>query len=166
MIICTAATKGSPYEPLMSIQRNIYGERIVTTVYPKTTWGEGTKIKPKTILSAFALDPYVFWMDADCAVDLPEHPPEGDWDVCLFDNVNPNHINRIAAAFILFKDTTNSRKFLARWDENNQNVKKDHPALTRTINEMRGKMSFYDGSEWLKDRQILNALMPERGLFK
>jgi hypothetical protein len=166
MIICTAATRNSVYEPLLSVQRHIYGERIITSLYPDMRWSEGTKIKPSAIRNAFNQDNLVFWMDADCAVELPDEPPEGKWDICIFDNIHPTHLNRISSAFILFRDTPMTQKFLSRWEKNNTLYKKDHPALTKTINEMRGQVDFYDGSEWLKGKMTLNALLPERGLYK
>jgi len=105
-------------------------------------------------------------MDADCTVDLPSEPPPGEWDICLIDNVHPHHINRISSAFILFRDTPNTRMFLSTWEQNNKQMKKDHPALTKTINQLRTTVHFIDGTAWLKDRHVINALLPNRGRYE
>jgi len=166
MIICTAATRNSVYEPLLEIQSKFYGDKIHTSLFPKMRWGEGTKIKPQAIRAALQHDEYVLWMDSDCRVDLPNSPPEGDYSVCVFDNINPEHINRISAAYILFRRSMGADRFLIQWEKNNQFVKKDHPALTQTILQMQDKIKIVNKTEWLQGRQVLNALLPERGLYK
>lgn len=165
MIICTAATRNSPYESLLKHHRDYYGDKVITMLLPEMDWNEGTKIKPMSVIEAFKHDSIVLWMDADCQVNLPDEPPEGAWDICVFDNIHPNHINRISAAFILFRDTLMTRRFLVRWDRNNKHVRKDHPALTRTIREMQNTVKIQNKTDWLKNRHTINALLPERGLY-
>jgi len=166
MIICTAATKNSRYERLLRKQKEHYKDRIHTVLFPMMSWGEGTKIKPKAVREAFTVDPIVLWMDADCRVDLPSKPPDGDWDICLFDNIHPHHINKITAAFILFRHTERTHLFLDTWDENNKLVNKDHPALTKTITELKDSVKMLNATDWLTGRQVINALLPQRGLYK
>lgn len=166
MIICTAATRNSPYEPLLEKQRAHYGNKIVTTILPETSWSEGTKIKPRCIMEAFNVDPIVLWVDADCHLDLPSKAPEGSWDVCIFDNIHPKHINKISAAFILFRNTVKARRFLKRWERNNKYSHKDHPAFIKTIREMQNTVKIQNKTDWLKGRHTINALLPERGLYK
>lgn len=165
MIICTAATKRSIYEPLLDVQRQRYGDRIITYLMPETSWGEGTKIKPQAIRQALNSHDHVLWMDADCTIDLPNDPPEGDYDVCIFDNIHPHHINRISAAFIMFRQTVGAFRFLRDWEINNRFVKKDHPALTTTINQSKD-IAIVNRTDWILGRQCLNALRPERGLYQ
>jgi hypothetical protein len=162
--IVTAATLGSPYMMCLPLHKQAHGEGVSAYTYPETTWGEGTKIKPRAIMDALKTHPLAMWVDADCSVDLPAAPPDGAWDVCLTENAHPEHNNRISAAFILFRRGLGAEMFLKRWDKNNVNFGKDHNALTLTIKQMRHRVRFGDMTEWLKGRHTINAYMPERGV--
>jgi hypothetical protein len=164
--IVTAATLGSPYIACLTLHERAYGDGITAYIYPETTWGEGTKIKPRAILSALNDHPIVMWVDADCSVDLPVEPPTGDWDVCTTDNAHPDHKIRTSAAFLLFRRGLGAEMFLKRWAKNNANFSKDHSALTLTIKQMRHRVRFGDMTEWLRGRHTINAYMPERGVIQ
>jgi len=163
-LIVTAATANSPYEKCLEKQKAIYGDGIVTFLFPETTWAEGTKIKPNAIMQALQITDTVLWIDADCAVQLPEEdPPAGD--VLTTENIHPNHINRISAAFILFRKHAKTEQFLRSWAMANRRHKKDHSALMQTIRRMDNLTRIRDMTEWLKNRHQINVLLPERGVY-
>lgn len=165
ILIVTAATAGSPYEACLDQQKAIYGDQIVTYLYPESEWAEGTKIKPKAILSALQHSEIVLWIDADCLVDLPDNePPDGD--VLTTANIHPHHHNRISAAFLLFRRNHKTESFLRSWAMTNKRHKKDHPALMQTIRRMDNVVRIRDMTEWLKNRHTINALLPERGVYR
>jgi len=163
MIIVTAATKYSVYEACLEQQKAIYGDKIVTYTFPRMSWERGTKIKPAAIRQAFRKSDVVLWMDSDCWVDLPDDLPEGDWDICTIENIHPKHFHKISAAFILFRNTKRTRKFLDDWDKLNKRYPKDHPALIKALERNYRYVNVGDMTEWLKGRHKVNVLLPDRG---
>ena len=163
-LIVTAATEGSPYEACLEIQREIHGDNIHTVLFSERSWAEGTKIKPKAIMEALQIRDTVLWIDADCTVDLPDtEPPEGE--VLTTENIHPHHINRISAAFILFRRHKSTENFLRSWAIANHRHRKDHAALMQTIRRMEVQVRIRDMTEWLRGRHTINSLLPERGVF-
>lgn len=154
----TAATQGSQYVACLPHHKGI------AVIIPEAkNWHEGTKIKPQVILNHLEQADALLWIDADCAVDLPSEPPEGLWDVGIFDNIVPTHKNRISAAFILFRNSQGAQYFLRRWKHNNSLAAKDHPALTKTINQCKNTVRIQNLSQWLKGRCVVNAYLGHRG---
>ena len=163
-LIVTAATKGSRYEDCLKIQKETYGDGILTVEFPRMSWEKGTKIKPEAIRKAFKKSDVVFWMDSDCWVDLPDELPEGDWDICTTENIHPKHFHRISAGFILLRNTKAVRNFLSEWDNINKRYNKDHPALIKALQRNQRYLKMSDMTEWLKGRHKINVLSPERGI--
>ena len=157
----TAATKDSEYEQCLQ-----YHTGIAVLLPPAQTWKLGTKIKPQVILKHLHQADALLWVDADCKVDIPDIPPDDDFDVGIFDNIVDCHKNKISAAFILFRNTTKARVFLKRWQLNNKLHHKYHPALTQTIEQMQSTVRIKNISDWLKNRCIFNAYLPERGIIE
>ena len=166
-LITTAATTRSRYVSCLRRQRLMHGDRIFCQEVPdRGSWEANTKIKPDAIREAFKLADVVLWVDADCTVHPTAALPDGDWDICVMDNIHPKHKCRVSAGFILFRNTPATMAFLARWDENNQRHSKDHPAMMQTLGEMCHKMKIGDMTEWLRGRHAINALAPSRGVVR
>lgn len=163
MIICTAATRNSPYEACLEKQKEIYGNKIFTMLFPRMSWEKGTKIKPEAIRQAFRRDDVVLWMDSDCWVDLPDEIPEGKWDIAITENIHPTHFHKISSAFILLRNTKRTRKFLVDWDNLNKRYNKDHPALIKALERNKKWLAIHDMTDWLRGRHKINVLLPDRG---
>jgi hypothetical protein len=154
----TAATKNSDYEHCLQFHPDL------KVLYPQANnWSAGTKIKPSVILNHLHMADALLWVDADCSVTLPEMPPDVDFDIGVFDNIVTKHKNRISAAFILFRNNENARHFLRKWQQNNLMHRKDHPALTVTINQTKETYNIVNLSNWLQGCCVVNAYLPNRG---
>jgi hypothetical protein len=157
----TAATQNSNYEQCLQ-----YHPDIAILLPEAKSWAEGTKIKPKVILDNLNKADALLWVDADCVVDMPEFPIDLDFDVGVFDNIVTKHKNKISAAFILFRNNQKARQFLQRWKYNCRLHKKDHPALTHTIEQTQHRINIVNLSHLLKNCCIVNAYLPERYIIE
>jgi hypothetical protein len=164
-LIVTAADKGGPYEPCIMQQREEHGDNCLALLVPsRGSWHENTKIKPAAIREALEKSDVVLWIDADCYFNPPDKLPEGNWDVCIFDNIHPKHKLKISAAFLLFRNTYETKKFLQMWELLNKRAKKDHPALMKTIRAMQGRVRIQNKTSWIAGRHTLSKYFPERGV--
>ena len=163
-LIVSAADRGGPYEKCIREQRAEHGEKFHGILFKcRGGWHENTKCKPAAVREAFKLNDVVFWVDADCYIDPPESLPEGDWDICVADNFHPHHKLKISAAFILFRKTKGTERFLNVWELFNRKERKDHPAFIKTIKATKSSVKIKDMTSWVKGRQTINRFLPERG---
>jgi hypothetical protein len=163
-LILSAATKGSIYEGCIYKQQKKYAEGYLGLIVPcRGNWYENTKIKPAAIREGFKQSDIVLWIDADCYVEPPEGLPEGNWDICITDNIRTDHKIRFSAGFILFRKTGSTMQLLKIWDLLNGQAKKDHPALKKALAMMKGKVTVGDMTDWIKGKQTVNYFLPQRG---
>jgi hypothetical protein len=164
-LIISASTEGSRYVECLDRQREIHGDRFAGFVMPdRGSWAENTKLKPDAFRLGFALHQVCLWVDADCAVNPPDDLPPGEWDVAVTQNIHPNHKCRISAGFILIRNSDRSQRFLDLWERENQQHKKDHPALMRVLRRNSTGFKVLDMTKWLKNRHTINAYATERGV--
>lgn len=161
-LIVSAATEGSRYVDCLQEQRQMFGARYLGLVVPdRGDWASNTKIKPDAIREGFNHARMVMWVDADCLFAPPDEPPPGNYDIWTAKNICTDHRNRISAAFIMFRNNVRTKAFLRHWERANNRHSKDHPALTRTIQQLRNRVSIGDMTDWLGYHEI-NTLAPER----
>lgn len=157
--IVSGATRGSVYERCMEMHGSL-GDRFTGYLRPEMSWGEGTKIKPDIVLEAFANHPVVMWIDADCDLNPPSGLPDGDWDIAVTRDRPKFYKNPTSVAFILFRDTGATRRFLALWKYENRHAEKDHPAFTRAMHTASRELGLKVGdmTQWLRGHARWNTL--------
>lgn len=126
----------------------------VTRIPGKGNWRANCGLKPSAILEGMRGIPdgrVVIYTDADAAVRAVSVPDDLDFDVGIVRNPNPEHLNRWAAAAIVFKAGEGAWNFLAAWEALCKfygNV--DHPQLTRVISNPPQGVRVVNATGWLE----------------
>lgn len=126
-------------------------------------WGPNTGLKPTAILEAWEHigSPWFLYTDIDARIDSCPAVPDIEWDVAVFDNPNPGHKNRTAAAAIFFRMNPQARTFLLAWRNRCRAAKYiDHPHFTTTLSDKGAIIK--NAKEWMRWSQNgLSKTKPE-----
>lgn len=144
---------------------------VVQRVRSTGNWARNTGLKPAAILAVWdKLDPVFLYTDIDAQVlSTPQVPEDEDWDIGIFDNPNPGHKNRTAAAAIFFRRNDKTQAFILAWAEQCRRSRSiDHPQLTYLLEAHRRSRRFsrcllMDAGPWMKWSQ--NGLSTEKAPF-